>query len=225
MKKLLSKRPVFLLLLAAVLCAIAPISMPVGHAEQSTAISASIMKITPGMPANVLKSLSDDDLVELPSGRKMVMKDIRRLSRKAGEIKSATFTGKPMKQIFQVQPAPKGIMLKSSADLVSALSLPGADTVELPSGRRLTVEQLRLLQPYLEKRLGRKLTRLETPDLKGAAIKVTSSTDKTYWRDILLKPDHTVLEAPDGTRITVGDLKAALSAMKAPGAPSTRVSP
>jgi hypothetical protein len=199
--------------------------MPVSHAEQSTAISASIMKITPEMPANALKSLSDDDLVELPSGRQIMMRDIRRLSQKAKEIKSATFTGKPMKQIFQVQPAPVGIPLKNHADLVSALSRPDSDTVQLPSGRRLTVEQLRLLQPYVEKRLGRKLTRLEAPDLKGEAIKVTKSADKGYWRDILQKPDHTVLESPDGTRITVGDLKAALSAMKAPTAPTTGVSP
>ena len=81
-----------------------------------TPISASIMKITPEMSPNVLKSLADDDLVELPSGRKMVVGDIRRLSQKARAIRSATFTGEPMRQVFQVQPAPTGVKLKNRRD-------------------------------------------------------------------------------------------------------------
>lgn len=226
MKRFLSKRLGFLFLaLPLFLIVIFLFKLPASRAEQVSMTSSSAVKISPEMNANILKSLADDDKVELPSGRKIMMKEIRRLSKKTGEIKSASFTGKPMAQVFKVQPAPMGIPLKNRSDLVSALSRPGTDTVELPSGRRLTVDQLRLLQPYVEKRLGRKLSRIDTPDLKGEALKVTSSTEKNYWRDIMLKPDHTVLEAPDGTRITVGDLKAALSAMNTGRIPSTRVSP
>ena len=225
MKKIFQHKFIYLVLAVLFLAAAAVFQMPASHAEQSGAISIPIMKITPQTPANALKSLADDDLVELPSGRKIVMRDIRMLSHKMQKIKTATPIGKPIRQVFQVQPALSGIALKNRADLVSALSRPDTDTVQLPSGRRLTVEQLRFLQPYVEKRLGRKLTSLEPPKLKGTAIKIQSTADKNYWRNILQKPDDTVIESPDGTRITVGDLKAALSSTKTPGSSSPRVSP
>jgi hypothetical protein len=88
--------------------------------------------------------------------------------------------------------------------LAAALSRPDSDTLELPSGRRLTVAQLEFLKPQIEKQLGRPLA-------AGAATRSAVKVDRgTDWRRILRMPDDTLLEAPDGTRVTVADLKRAL---------------
>jgi hypothetical protein len=50
----------------------------------------------------------------------------------------------------------------------------------------------------------------QRPDLSGAAIKVDANSD---WKALLQRPDQTVLESPNGTRITVGELKKTLAAV------------
>lgn len=198
-----------------------------GQAAQADApeIASNILKITADTPTAALTGKSDTDMVELPSGRQLRMGDLRRFSKKAAELKSSEARKKPMPQVFKMTPAAKGFAIKTGSDLSEALKRPDSETVELPSGRRATVGQIRLLQPYLEKRLGHKLARTQGPaGAKGDALKVQASMDKTYWKTILQKPDSTVLEAPDGTRITVGDLKQALATFNAAQSPSPRIS-
>lgn len=196
------------------------------HAAEGNAVApaSNILKITADTPAAALTGKSDNDLVELPSGRKLRMGDLRQFSKKAAELKSAEARKKPMPQVFKMKPGAKGFAIKTGSDLSQALKRPDSETVELPSGRRATVGQIRLLQPYLEKRLGHKLAQTRGPGAKGEVLKVQASRDKTYWKTILQKPDSTVLEAPDGTRITVGDLKQTLATYNTARSASPRIS-
>ncbi|MBF8258914.1 MAG: hypothetical protein HW377_1288 [Actinobacteria bacterium] len=79
--------------------------------------------------------------------------------------------------------------------------------MRLPSGRLATVGQIKLVQPLIEKKIGRSLSSIpKRASLSGPAVKVTAKSD---WKEIIARPDGTVLESPDGTRITVGELKQA----------------
>lgn len=195
-----------------------------GAPANDSITTSTVIKITPDTPPAALVGRSDNEMLELPSGRKLRLGDLRRFSGKASALKSAAAGSKPMPQVFRIQPAAKGIALKSGSDLSAALKRPDSETVELPSGRRVTVGQIRFLQPYLEKRLGQKLSRTKSQDKPGEVLKVQTSTDKAYWKMILQKSDNTILESPDGTRITVGELKQTLAAHKSARSASIPIS-
>ena len=181
-----------------------------------------IVKLTPNMPASALTGRPDTDLVELSDGRQVRLADIRRLTAAARKMETAR--GSRLPAAFKAKPAATGAPLNSSADLSAALKRPDTDTVVLPSGRRLTVGMIRQLQPQVEKRLGRPLVAsAQRPNLSGTAVKVTAKSD---WKQLLQGADGTVLEAPNGTRITVGELKHTLATSKLDAAkPARRLAP
>jgi hypothetical protein len=115
--------------------------------------------------------------------------------------------GRRLPAALKTKPASKGRLLNTQADIAAALKRPDNETVQLPSGRLVTVGQLKFVQPLVEKRLGRSLTQINQNNLEGPAIKVTKTTTKSEWITILRMPDSTVLESPNGKRITVGKLK------------------
>ena len=175
-----------------------------GHAEQ---VRPGALKFTPKMPASALTPLSDADRVELPDGHQVRMGDVRRLKEAARKMRARK--GAPLPAGLRTKPAPTGTPVRNASDLADALKRPDTDTVVLPSGRKVTVGMIRLLQPQVEKRTGRPIAAgPKRPNLSGSAVKVGAKTD---WKDVLQRPDGTVLEAPDGTRITVGELKKSLA--------------
>lgn len=175
-----------------------------GHAEP---VRPGALKFTPKMPASALAPLSDADRVELPDGRQVRMGDVRRLKEAARKMRARKDA--PLPAGLRAKPAPTGTPLRNASDLAAALKRPDTDTVVLPSGRKVTVGMIRLLQPQVEKRTGRSIAAgPKRPNLSGSAVKVGAKTD---WKDVLQRPNGTVLEAPDGTRITVGELKKSLA--------------
>lgn len=177
-----------------------------------------VLKVVPNMPANALAGRPDTDLVELSDGRRVRVGDIRRLTAAAKRIQAAA-PGSKAPQAFRTKPAATGTPVSRAADLSAALQRADNETVVLPSGRRTTVGMIRLLQPEVEKRLGRPISAGAVPAARsGPAVKVGANAD---WKVILEKPDATVLEAPNGARITVGELKQALAASD----PARRVPP
>lgn len=180
--------------------------------------SSIMLKITKGMSPAVLAGRPDTEAVQLPSGRTIQLGKLRRLSSLSKKLKMSK--GKPQPTSLRFQPAATGIKIKNANDLSDVLQRPDSETVELPSGKRMTVGLLRYLQPQVEQRLGRKLAgsspRMATA---GPVIKVEKTTDKEYWRNILQQSDATVLETPDGNRITIGALKQSL------GGPASSVAP
>ncbi|MCP5055272.1 MAG: hypothetical protein GY937_00950 [bacterium] len=159
--------------------------------------------LRPGM----ILALPDTDRVRLSDGRMLKVGDVRRLSAVAKRLRAPG--SNPLPAALARKPAGKGVPLRSGADLAAALERSDDETVQLPSGRLLTVGMLRLLQPEIEGRIGRSLSATrDTTATTGKAVRVGAKTD---WAKILGLPDDTPLEAPDGTRITVADLKQALA--------------
>jgi len=204
MKRLL---PVWLVIMASVS---APPISPSFAADVAGATTPGIVKFHKNMSPGTLAARPDTDLLELSDGSRVRLGDIRRLTAAARKMRAAR--GNRLPAALTAKPAATGTPLKSSADLAAALKRPDTDTVVLPSGRRVTVGMIRLVQPQAEKRLGRSLgATASRPNLAGQAVKVTAKSD---WKDLLQRPDGTVLEAPNGTRITVGELKQSLAVSK-----------
>lgn len=181
--------------------------------EQGAAFASApgIVKFAPNLSAAALAKRPDTDLVELSNGRRIRLGDVRRLRAVAQKIRSSA-PGSGLPKAFRVKPAATGTKLSRAADLSAALKLPDDATVVLPSGRRTTVGMIRLLRPEIEARLGRPLS--AAPPGGSPAGPVIQVDAKTDWKAILGKLDGTVLEAPNGKRITVGELKQALSESK-----------
>ena len=197
---------------------------PVPAAQTATVAAAppGVVKATPNLRMADLAGRSDSDVVEFPDKRRMRVGDLRRLDAAARKMRAAAPT-KSLPPGLKAAPATTGTRMNNAVDLAAALKRGGGDTLQLPSGRRVTADQLRFLQPEIEKRLGRKIDEPpRQPSRTGPAIKVSQNTTKDEWKDILQKPDETVLESPSGKRVTIGEIKQALAK---PGRRTTAVRP
>lgn len=165
-----------------------------------------VLKHTPNMRMTDLAGRPDTDQVEFSGGGRMSVGTIRRLEAAAQKLRTPGVYRIPA--AVRTKPAATGTRLNNAADLAEALKRPDNETVQLPSGQRATVGQIKFVQPEVERQLGRKLTAIPSrPNLAGSTLKVTRNTTEDEWKNILQKPDSTVIESPHGTRITVGELK------------------
>jgi hypothetical protein len=186
-------------------------------AARAAAAAPGVVIYSPNMRVSSLAGRPDTDQVEFPGGRRMSVGTLRRLEAIAPKLRAPGMFRLP--PALNARPAATGQRLSNSADLAAALRRSNSDTVQLPSGRLVTVGQIRFVQPRVEKALGRSLTAVpRRPGLSGPAIKVSGATTADEWKAIFRKPDGTALESPDGTRITVGELKHALQTSLAAGA-------
>lgn len=176
-------------------------------------VSADVVKLTPNLRLNALSARPDSDLVQLSDGKQVRLGDMRRAAAAAGKLRSAPPTA-VVPPAFRFKPAATGTRIADAGDLAAALKRPDSDTLVLPSGRRITVGQLRFLQPRVEMRLGRPLAATPQRSAPGAApVRVTAASD---WKAILKRSDATVLESPSGKQVTVGELKQAIQRRQLP---------
>jgi hypothetical protein len=180
--------------------------------------SPNVLKFSPTLTQGAVLGRPDTDVVEFPDGRRVRVGELRRLDAWAKKARSTP--GRPFPAALRAKPAPTGQAVPDAAALAKALKQPDNATLRLQSGRLATVGQIKFVLPKVEESVGHSLSAAPArPNLSGPAIKVTAKSD---WKDILKRPDNTVLEAPDGQRITVGELKQALQATKrAPGTPAS----
>ncbi len=176
--------------------------------QKKISSSTKVFKLTPQTVESALWRLKDTDIIELSGGKQISMKRFRSFAAFAKKLKSARKTRKPFAKSLRLKPATTGIRVSSLADLQTTLTKDDNVTVQLPSGRVATVAQIKFLQPLLEKRLGKKISGFDgRQGDRQEIIKLKGSTDKKYWKEILTKPEDTVLESPQGRRFTVGELK------------------
>jgi len=180
--------------------------------QAAGAAAPNVIKFSPTKSATDLGGRADTDLIELSDGRRMKMGDIRRLTALAHRMRA--LQGSRMSPALKMQPAATGTPIRSASELTDALKrLHDTDTVQLPSGRLATVAQVKFVQAFVERQSGRRFDSLpQRPSLTGPAIQVPARVTKAQWREILQRPDSTVIESPGGARMTVGELKKALAA-------------
>jgi hypothetical protein len=212
-------------LMAAMLLVTALASPPVARAAEPaktgstpapTVANGHVVKFTPNTRITSFAGRPDSDLVELSDGKRVRLGNLRQIAVAAEKMRAGRAT-RALPPGLRAQPAASGLPVQNRGELAAALKLPGNDTLQLPSGRRLTAAQLRFLQPEIEKRLGRPIGEAPPqPSHTGPALKVNAQTN---WRDILKQPDATVLESPSGKRVTVGEIRQALPASRQSATP------
>ena len=172
---------------------------------------AAIVRVPRGIRAIDLAVLRDDQVIQTPSGAQMRAGTLRAI--RAAIATARQHTSVRRAGAFAILPAPttRGTPPRPGETAAEILARPPTDVILLPSGHSITVAQLRLMAPYVERRYRVDLRRANYRRLQsGPTIKIQSIADlKTLPRDT---PDGTVLETPQGTRVTLGALKAALKA-------------
>lgn len=177
--------------------------------------SSRIVSTSEAMNPATMRKLAPNDEIELSNGKRLRVSELRRLGNTSRQLSAPENSRLP--QALRLQAAATGTPVNDAKDLARSLQRADSDTLVLPSGKRVTVGLVRLLQPQIEKRSGRKLgaAALHT----GPVVQITAQTD---WESVLKKPDDTILEAPGGTRTTVGAVKQALADGTTSATPATR---
>ena len=177
---------------------------------------AQIIKLPPGQTFGSLSStLSDDQIIEMPSGTRMRVGSVRALQ--ASFAKARLHATTKAQQGFKILPPPKtsGVPIKADESAAEILARPPSDIVTFPSGRSASVAQLRVMVPYIKQHYGIDLLHPPSsgrPNLTGPAVMITSVDDlKKIPKNA---PASTLLETPKGTRITLGELRTAMSNSK-----------
>jgi hypothetical protein len=173
----------------------------------ATVAQPTIVKLTPGMTSQAIVGRPDTDMIEFPNGRQMSVGAARRAQAHLDELRRPRMSS--LSAGLKLKPAATGTRVTSPSDLVAALQRSNSETLQLPSGARLTVAQLKVLQPEVEKRLGQPLASLrQRPARIGTVVKVGPTTQQAQWVELMKNsPDTTVLEGPQGELTTVGELK------------------
>ncbi len=146
----------------------------------------------------------DGEVVQLPNGKTLTVAQLKLLQPLAEKRLGRKLDG------GTTPPAPSGpaMNVNNRADLAAALKGADSQAIRLPSGKIVSVGQVKAARPEIEKRLGRSLdTALQGPALTGPAIKVSRTATKADIQNLLKQPDDTILESPNGKRTTVGALK------------------
>jgi hypothetical protein len=203
--------------LAIVIIALGAIGFHNGtHAAAAAPGGPNVLKFSPNLTRSAVLARPDTDLVEFSDGKRMRVGELRKLDAAAQRMRAA----KPTRSLppgLKTPPAATGRLVQNRADLAAALRHPGNETLQLPLGRLVTADQLRFVQPEVEKRLGRRLSdAAPQPRRDGPAIKVNAQTD---WREMLKRPDSTILESPSGKRVTVGEIKQSIAKSRERAAP------
>ncbi len=139
----------------------------------------------------------------LPKGTVVSAADLSRVSRISKALRKNK--KKKLPKALTLKTRKRGTKVKNLEDIKKALKRRSKDTLILPSGQRLTVGLLKLIQPQVEEQLGRGLTAKKD---RARVIKVGKKTD---WKSVLQMPDNTILQAPNGKKITVIQLKSTLA--------------
>ena len=166
------------------------------------------LQLTPSMSLSALAAHPDTTPVLLPaSGKTIPLGTLRRLTALGSTAKQAG-SGQPPRAIT-LSPSASGHPVTTRQELTQALKEADGATLRLPSGKTITAAMLRYLQPLVEQRLGRPLASSQAGKKSGTIVRIQPTTTKKEWQQILQKPDSTLLENPQGKRITVGQLKQA----------------
>ena len=150
-----------------------------------------------------LKNLPETTPIVLPRGTVVSAVDLNRVSRISKALRKNK--KKDLPKALTLKTRKRGTRVNNLEDLQKALKRKDKETLILPSGERLTVGLLKLIQPQVEDQLGRGLTAKEG---RAKVIKVSKKTD---WKAVLQMPDNTILQAPNGKKITVIQLKSTLA--------------
>ncbi|MBB5202864.1 hypothetical protein HNQ51_000157 [Inhella inkyongensis] len=197
-------------LLLAGLCGAALAQAPAPGALPAMAPGAAklqLRSLDPAKPVTLqtLRALPPDTLVQTRSGRQVPARQVLAL---ADAIRAAQQQRPQARELqFSRSTGSPAVNLAPGVNLAAVMARPATDVVQLPNGQRLSVADLQKLDALSRQINGRGFvagTPARAP--AGPAIKIDSARDLDKLRS---QPDSTVLENPQGQRITLGELRQA----------------
>jgi hypothetical protein len=183
---------------------------------EAASLNTAAIKLTPGKIAlSQLRALPAGAMVELSNGRKVKASHfvatadaLKGLSGKPAKLKRMDFTF--------TRPVAVAQLKVNSTNVAAARAMAPNTVLELPNGLKMTTGELKQLDTLEARTNIRQM--LITQAGTGAsaankyagrpAIKLRTKADIEQLKG---KPDSTIVEAPDGSRSTLGELKAALA--------------
>lgn len=199
---------VFLFLLSLFSNVFPVAALEITSPKSSVTPQANIVKYASNFSLAALQHRPDTDLVELSNGKRLRLGQLRTLDKLSKQLKS-TPDRHLMPELHLKPAAIARVKIASAADLTAALKLKDNETIQLPSGKLYTAAQLRLAQTAVNKQMLIQPRKRMLPN--GSVIRVTPATN---WKDVMKGPESTILESPNGSRITVAELKKTLAAWR-----------
>lgn len=150
-----------------------------------------------------LQSLPDNQIVRMSNGREVPAANLKALANFIRTAKKAP--GKPPQKFIMPAGAAQ-VQVQKGFNLHALSSRNNSDVIQLPSGRKMTVDQFKKIDMLAKITTGKSLLERQPaePVAKGPAIKIKSVQD---LKALAGKPDSTLLESPLGKKITLGELK------------------
>lgn len=127
-------------------------SAPVRASEKfSTAQGAAQIQLTKGSNLHLLQGRNNSEVIQLPSGRKLTVGDFKKLDQVA-----VAMTGKSITSRQAALPKGSGtpIKIKSKKDFETFADKPDSTILESPSGKKITLGELRAYAKKNNKPLG-----------------------------------------------------------------------
>ena len=176
---------------------------------------AKIVRITHDFHNADLATLRDDQMIETPSGRRVPVGKLRAIQQAIAQAKARP----PAPEGFRILPAPTKPCTppRSGETFAQILARPDTDVICMgKNNSAVSVAQLRLMQPYMERTRGVNLSAAAPvrSALSGPATRITNNQQLATLLQTQLKnaPDSTILVNPKGERITLGSVRAAVKA-------------
>jgi hypothetical protein len=210
------KPPVTLQPPSAILQAPAATTAPTSEAAPALTTTAGVIKFVPGkISLAQMRALPTGSMIELNNGRKIKATQfvatadaLKGLSGKPAKLKRMDFTF--------TRPVAVAQLKLNASNLAAARAMAPNTVLELPNGLKMTTGELKQLDTLeartnIRQMLGAQAGAGAAAANKYAgrpAIKLRTKADIEQLKG---KPDSTIVEAPDGSRSTLGELKAALA--------------
>jgi hypothetical protein len=188
--------------LIATLTAAAALCVAVIATAQPTPSQNARLKIAPNVTLQNLRAAPSNSAVET---RKGTVVQAQRFVAVADAIRAAQSKPRTTSPAgFSRTAGAPALVLRQGSHMTSVLARPDSDVVQLPNGTKLTVGDIRKLQQIAPQMRGQSLPTSARADLQGSATRVTNARDLASLRNA---PDNTVVENPNGIRVTLGELR------------------
>jgi hypothetical protein len=152
-----------------------------------------------------VRALPDNAMVQTQGGRVVSARTLKRLADAIQMAKKGQSAPASLPQFSRPQGAAQ-VQVKPGTDLHALAARPNNDVMLLPNGQKMTVGEFKALSELARRQTGRSI--IERQPVRAAAtgpvIKIKSNAELGKLAD---KPDATILENPQGQRITLGELR------------------
>ncbi len=167
---------------------------------------AKLIGIGAGFRTEDLAKMRADQMIETSSGHQISVGRLRGIQQMIALAQSRNTAHAPL----NILPAPSGACatLPPGETLSQIAARPANDVICLPSGRRVSVEQIRSLEPLV--RGSQELKRAQVPPSSEAPL--TISTREQLVAELQHAPDSKVLISDSGHAATVGQVRATIAA-------------